>query len=1577
MATDINNELETPNDNIVYNPEAANTKLVSPGESVPDDNTVNKNEIDLNIDDSNSNIVYDEERAGRFVPQDQFHNINVSDYAGDLGIDSDDVFMPEYNGMNVLNTARANDQGFFAQAGNFLGQAVIGEIVGGSIEGLGYMLDLGSIIDIARGEETDWGNFMTNIGQGIRENTQDAMQIHQDPNAQGFSKMLDSGWWFSNSVSVASTLSMLIPTGAAMRAASFIGKGVGVSKGMRSVRKAVGLAEEMGHKGKWMANGLSQAVLSRNIENWMEAHGTFEDMKSQKMSQVDPNTGELYTDEEAIRIASEAASSNYGKGWAMLIQDIPQYLAIGKVFNPASGKMIKAVNDGKTLGLKINMKPWQRKTAKIAKTFFGEAGEESYQYMISEQSKLMADLNAGYITQKEYDDKLSEAFGDEEMLTSAFFGGLGGNAFQAVGGGVNDVFKSKDRKEYESKLESTYADHVKNKAKQVHLAFQHLNSADESGSKEMRDHIINESILNLTVEALENDKFDQFYETLGMVSEMSEEDAKSFEKASGQEFNTELAKQDAPRLQKMSIELRDKYLKHRNRHGKNTSSRLARLETENSRLNKIIQEKIKNTSEIKVKMGSQFDRQASDKLKEKLELRERGQVIKNRREVLKNRLTSANNNQKPFIQAAIDSNEREYKKHSLDSQLQRQSSLDRTAQEKETDKNRAEDDKAAEDLYNRLYKENILEELNSESRAKEQIIINNEDMAFSISEGGKNLAKVQRLEKEFNKYDNIEDTNEAIKKIKDLKDNIVPGIDYMDEAELAEFKEKVDKKMKSLDLKLRNEKARVGALLIEKEKLERDKANNEDIATPNNVNALPVEDNIEDSNAEENPISNQQQQKAHEDLNLKQTKGSGFIALLDQINDNDGNSVTPGYDEWMSTPFDKVGSVFKYTADVDNNSLNSIQKEAIKVFKNLKPGEEVPQVVLDYLPIKATFDKSENVFTFLATKPGKNKSEKEKVDYDREYKNERSSIIDKLIAGEEALTKAALNTGGDLQLDYDQEEESGSRVPEYLLTQLKQIGFDMSKIELLVTNEKGYLMNVETKDQDKDLGNRPILLDKKSNGSKLPYAGGVFLKVKMANGKPFALRLNLKKNTEDQATLLSKILLQVGVTTPELNADDSIKTNDKGTYIVSKKLKLSTPLSRIDPDFKDEILRVMGPEVSALDKEFKDPTIVDLIDSFVYMSSKTLGKTSALALDGNDLVFGKHTATMKTRDSEDTKNNLIDFLMNNKRRQFKISMWNENQDYKNFIIENGILSTDGAIDRPLFMNTARRNSRGDMVGKRIQLYMNPISSKNETGTVKKSNGDIALSNEAASFGEGATMFSPETMAKLGMKSPAEEFSVGLNKIDEKPKQKSNQSLTKDVVFDSANGEQVAWDESSQVWVKKIDESMAISEETNFKKDGFTYSHMDYMPADQQYQKQNLSTGKVIYENITKEEYEDAKGNLDDNPFRVEEISFKEAKRLYEYSQQTQQTGDPEISKPAKNVVSSEPVVSKGSEVAQTFLTFNEDVIEDDSISEENDGDLDFSDFKMGNLPTNDTTPTDEVRDMKDGKVETKCAKSKK
>ena len=1241
--------------NIVYSPELENTKVnqteETKVENIDPTDPPKKKYPGINFNtELESNITYDKN-----------YDINLGEYSDELG---SNIYMPQTDdGIDVLNQTRADQQGVFSQAGNFLGQAVVGEIIGGTIEGLGYLLDIGSVVDVMQGDEADWGNFITDFGQSIRTGTEENMRIHQDPSAHGFGKMADSGWWFSNGVSIASTLSMLIPTMGAMKALSFVGKGVGASKGMQAVRKSIGLAGKMGTKGKWMTDGISQAVLSRNIENWMEAHGTFEDYKSSRAGKTNPQTGEVFTEDELTTLASDAAASNWKKGWAMLAQDIPQYLALGKVFNPISKKMTKASTAAAKKGIVSKMKPWQQKSVAIAKTFFGEAGEESYQYLISEQSKLKSDLDVGYITQKQYDEKMSEAIGSEEMLTSAFFGGLGGNVFQMAGTGVNDAFKSKDRKSYEKNLAESYTEHIGNKSKQVSLMFQYLNQSDEKGSKVLRDQVINDSMMNLATEALEMDKFDQFYETIGLVSEMSEEDLKNFEAQAGQEFSPELAKQYAPQLQKKAIEIRDIYLKNRNSYSATTSSRLSRLEMENKGL---ADRSVKGREQARILRGKaqeSFKTKASESLHSKLALREKGQVLRRRKKALTARLAAEKKDspRRKFIQEALDDNARSFKKYQLDTRNQTKANKALQGEDKEAKALQAEDDAASEKTYDKLYKEEVLSALEAEAVAEENIIINNEDMAFSKSDEGIRLTNQENLNKKIDSYDNITDKDVAIKKLKEVRDDLADNIDYLSEEEKIALKD------------------------------------------------TEIEDVIEDENADADPILSEEQmdESAKRD---KQLVGSGqYMAMLDKVTNKDGSSATPGYDEYVLNPSSKVGHEFRYTPVSMDQKLTKAQNDAISDFEKLRPGDTAPQNVLDNLPIRSSHTEHSDVFTFLRTKPSESAPLEDRLAYEQGYAAQREIIINKLLNGEDVTSTVALNTGGDLMMDYDAEERL---VPEHSVLDLLQISGDESKVELMVTDKEGYLMDTQKKN-DKDLGNRSMLLSRDSSKNRMPYRGGMFLKVKKANGEPFALRLNLKRNTRKQAELLAELLIKIGVPVAKRDENGKIVTNKEGTQVVEKELVLGTTISELDQELQSEIREQMGPEIDMLDAKYKNPTVNDLINSFVYVSEQTEGKTSELYFSAdNHLMFGGgKSINLKNRAEAVPQEELVEFLVNSKRRQFKLSMWNENGAYRKYVLDNKIISTDGTIDGPLFQNTRKRTKRGDMTGKRIQLYMEPITNE--------------------------------------------------------------------------------------------------------------------------------------------------------------------------------------------------------------------------------------------------------------------------
>jgi hypothetical protein len=1278
--------------------------------------------------------------------------------SSDFGSSQYDDYSNPASTVDQLDRIRAHSQPLSHQLGNMVGQAILGEVIGGTLEGIGYIMDVGSIIDVMQGDEADWGNFMTEFGQSIRKGTEENLRIYQDPNAHGWNKMLDTGWWAQGLVSTASTLSMLVPTAGVMRAASLLGKGLGATRagvnatrGMRAVRKAVGLAEEMGHKGRWMRDGISQAILSRNIENWMESHGTFEDMKSQKLNEVDNKTGKFYTEEEATRIASEAAASNYKKGWAMLIQDIPQYLAIGRVFNPSTGKFEKALRAGRKSGrkpiagleakggkkqpipgleakAKPTAKPWKEKAYDASKTFFGEAGEESYQYFISEQSKLKADLDAGYITEEEYNERVLETIGDEEMGTSAFFGGLGGNLFKLAGHGLNKALKGKDQKEYEERLEASFKD-LKSRSKQLKSLYQALGTADQEGSKEMRDQVIDESMLNLAVEALEMDKFNEFYETLGLVSDMSEEDANNYKEVTGDDFSRELAKEAAPRLQEMALDVRDRYLKHRNRHSRSTSSRLTLLESHNENLTKKVKKSRDNVSEIKRNMGEQFDMQASDRLKKRLDIRERGQVLKSRKEALAARLKSASETQKPFIQAAIDNNEILLKQQKKDEENQRKETRDRTPEQKEIDKDETvvSQDKAAEKLYNGLHKDRILKELEDEARARDQIIINNEDMAFSKSEEGKSLARKETIRKQIENISKVDKIEEALVELRKLRETSVPNSN-IDKKEKEQFYDILDTKIKELEDTIKEDK-----LLTQDDEDRVDAAfdnmvNNNNPETPNGVDVITdVKDNIEHHESNEIVNSTNDQREVIKEINKLALKKTKMVSILDQILDKDKNSVIPEFDKWLLNPESKLDETFSYTADVTNTFAD---QDAIKAFNDLKKkgfkrGDEIPQEIIDSLPIRVSLDKNKKVFSYLTPKP-----KKEGIDLERYklgYAEERKVIITKLLLGEKASSTVIYNTGGELTVDYDSENKI---VPEYSILDILQFGGDMSKIELLVTNKDGRLIDMD-KVQDLELGGKQFFLNNIEGSAKKLYAGGLFLKVKMANGQPFALRLNHKTLTTEQADVLADILLDVGVTSPDIDKEGNVIKGKNGKMKVSKKLQLSMSLKEVEPKLQQRIKDVLGPEINMLDPEYQEPTIQEIIDSLVYMSSRTERKKSALFMDKNDLVFGSNGTkiTLANRNNPEIKSKFIEFLTDkSKRRQFSIKMWQESDRYKKFIINNRIINTNATITKQLFQHTRRKDEDGNFTGIRAQIHLKPLRKIENQGVTTNSAGQQTISN---------------------------------------------------------------------------------------------------------------------------------------------------------------------------------------------------------------------------------------------------------
>jgi hypothetical protein len=960
-----------PKSNIVYN-EAIEETLDVP--------TAEKQDPDPGKGKGDGAIVYNE-GSNADITFDNRVGIDLEDYAGYLG---NDIYMPDQGGIETLNKSRALNQSGWEQAGSMLGQAVVGEIVGGTIEGLGYILDVGSALDYMSGDEADWGNFLTEAGKGLRTWGQEAMPIHQ-VNPGKFDPS-DAGWWYGNGVSVASTLSMLLPSMAATKALGFLGKGASRLAGRFS--KVLDVAENMGKKATWMTEGVSQAIVSRHIENSMEASGTFESAKADYLTRIDKETGLPFSEDKATQLASEAAASNYRAGWAMLLQDIPQYLALGKIFNPVSGKMENALSKAANGGKKVAIKPWVSKAKAVGYTFASEGFEESYQYYIAERGKALADLNAGLIDRHEYNTIMDEAIGSDEMKTSAFFGGLGGNVFQFAGKGVNEIGKGKKRRSYEKNYETVYRANLNDRAKAFMGLQIELADADQAGDVDRREAVLDQMMVGMTIDALNRGKFDEHIDALEGVANMTaEEKAKFAEK--GTEFNSELANKLLPNLLEQAGEIREDYLRLADKYEANIAAKMASNNHNNKRMTRHSAKLAKKAQALTNSMPeidqlTPFQRENVDNAYKRLAL---AGVLKS----YKLQLKDSTERQKPNIEKLIKDTEAE-----LASVTAKVISTEGDTRDAETKAN----DKRISDGFGEI-KDELVAAIGVKKRNEGLIWLNQkENEAVKSAEYRAEFKKEAAKDRIDQRVQTQEDVIEEREFINNQK-----GWSAQEKTQNLQFVADKEKEISEAQLYADEQKKQEA---IHGEKI--DEVNKDIAEKPtkvNNRNTAPIADNIEDEFADEEGTTVEDKQRG-EDKSLERKVNKGYNIKVPKFE----NLWGPGWKAWLFNGKNKKDVKLEFVVG-NGKGANDKAQQAIKIFEEAKNNPKVKltdiekEIMFNYLPIKVQLN--EDIYAWL---PGYTKTNKffEANEYPK-----RKAIIRALFQGK-VETQITHQFGGNLHV---------------------------------------------------------------------------------------------------------------------------------------------------------------------------------------------------------------------------------------------------------------------------------------------------------------------------------------------------------------------------------------------------------------------------------------------------------------------------------------------------------------------------------------------------------------------------------
>lgn len=397
-----------------------------------------------------------------------------------------------------IDKTLADRQSGWSQFGGWLNQSVFGEIVGGTLEGFGALLDSmdGSLMNDF-GVDTGWNDEDVSVvdgiasglqgwGKDLRNMTQSATPIYSNPTANKFN-WGDSGWWASNGVSVVSTLSLMIPGLAVTRGLSMTGRAMRAvnasTKSLKSARLNSGIANmlTLSRTQKWLAKSTAMGLSMRHMENYREAGETFlqsydknydffgDDVALNKyldseagktmlekmgLERNDPGTRDI----AAKYVAGTAANSSYNYNYANLLFDIAQsalffkgvgratragYLGHGKKVKGAQNAMLKNPKLPKTMIGKLMNKT---RTGRSFLFWSGTEGiEEQINFISMQEGIRQGDLmagNTGYDTnpdfaQGNFADRLNQYYADGELWTASLMGTIGGGIFTGISYGRN------------------------------------------------------------------------------------------------------------------------------------------------------------------------------------------------------------------------------------------------------------------------------------------------------------------------------------------------------------------------------------------------------------------------------------------------------------------------------------------------------------------------------------------------------------------------------------------------------------------------------------------------------------------------------------------------------------------------------------------------------------------------------------------------------------------------------------------------------------------------------------------------------------------------------------------------------------------------------------------------------------------------------------------------------------------------------------------------------------------------------------------------------------------------------------
>jgi hypothetical protein len=388
-----------------------------------------------------------------------------------------DVYLNAYTTREEAEKQRAKNQSWIEQTGRAVTQAVANEFILGTLSGFSNMYDAVYNL-IANDGYNDYTNAVSTALEKAQDSIRERFAIYQENPGKSFD-IGDFGWWANNAISVASTLSMLIPSTGIVKGIKALGK---IGKGTKTVEKLYNKGiygiSKIAEKSHLTSNPArtaksinttldlgTTAVLSRTMENYMEAREVYKDIYDTSIERLqnfndaqreeffknNPEFVGLNDEEIAKKIASDSAGETFVNDYAMLLMDVVQFKAISSLWKGAfklkPTAKLKYINkqaanklNADAANIDIEQQSLIKRLLQGNSTFLAEnlseSFEEGYQGVQTEKGKEVAEL----IFDPTYRPRdLSSYLSDPKIWEQAVWGYLGGVGFQAAGRGLGNL----------------------------------------------------------------------------------------------------------------------------------------------------------------------------------------------------------------------------------------------------------------------------------------------------------------------------------------------------------------------------------------------------------------------------------------------------------------------------------------------------------------------------------------------------------------------------------------------------------------------------------------------------------------------------------------------------------------------------------------------------------------------------------------------------------------------------------------------------------------------------------------------------------------------------------------------------------------------------------------------------------------------------------------------------------------------------------------------------------------------------------------------------------------------------------